>query len=952
MRTNHLLGVASSLGMAIASLVVAPTAFAQAAPDATTAPSAKAAKNSDEIIVTAERKVQNAQKYGGTSSVVTGALLKETGVQNIADLQGRIVGLEVLPNNNNYEVWIRGVGSSNNTELGDPSAGTHYDGVYIPRPGGFGSIFFDIDKVEVNVGPQGTLRGRNATAGTVNIIPWHPALNTWDGSLEAGVGNYAEKSVEGALNIPIGDKLALRIAGEHLEHGTYTHNVGATPGLRGPDWEDNYAGRIQLLYKPSDKFDVLLAYDNTVENGGGVIGTNLAVAEGPNSGVADAEKLNLRDVYLYPTDPHLHTAHSGEKGEFNYHGADFDAQLVVSHRRLYQDWLGAPPGMVAFPGGLAQVNAGDGAGDISQDWSHYETQNLSDSGTQELRLTAPKGSRLEWTLGAFHFTESQASFLGSVASQNAYFQGVEFNTRTKSSSLAAYTDETFHVNSKLSLTAGLRYSQDEKERTGVAARYTMFLGDGHYNCCLGPIIGSPGFQFAGLSRTDFTIPASGAQTDANHQAALNYYLAGIKSFGVNDTVPGIFPGGLIPTAPSGACAPNQGTGLYCAGDTTVPGQNGLPYNWGGAGSAGHYLYAAGMDPSQFFLQNASAKYTFADWRVRAQMEFDADHMVYGLVATAHKAGGFNDNLGTGGIAPTYDPERVTNFEIGTKNRFTVAGNPVKLNLSAFYEAYHNQQLTQLLSQASAGFLYQNQTGTPVTFPSTYSPGAVIVSYTFNAANSQIAGAQAEGSIAIPAARMGIHFDALWLPVAKVTSDQTIEDNRFQPDIDLNDAGARSIQGHRLPHTPEFQINMRISQKFETSHGWTFDYVIAPGYRSSNHATLFNGVDYAYNACQAGGTVLSGVGYNSGTGTVIPAAPVSGCAITKNYRGRLNDRVPGYWTLDIGGGISLPGDRFRLEAYVNNLVKQPITGLLISQTGGTVAFLPRPTTYGVRGSLRF
>ena len=200
--------------------------------------------------------------------------------------------------------------------------------------------------------------------------------------------------------------------------------------------------------------------------------------------------------------------------------------------------------------------------------------------------------------------------------------------------------------------------------------------------------------------------------------------------------------------------------------------------------------------------------------------------------------------------------------------------------------------------------------------------------------------------------MNIHFDALWLPVAKVTSEQTIEDNRFQPDIDLNDAGARSIQGHRLPHTPEFQINMRISQKFETSHGWTFDYVIAPGYRSSNHATLFNGVDYAYQACQAGGTVLSGVGYNAGAGTVIPAAPVSGCSITKVYRGRLNDRVPGYWTLDIGGGISLPGDRFRIEAYVNNLVKQPITGLLISQTGGTVAFLPRPTTYGARASLRF
>ena len=938
MRNSSLLNVASGLALSMAGMLVAAPALAQSAPADAPAGDTKAKSNGDEIIVTAERKEQNLQKYGGTSTVLTGQLLKETGVRNIADLQGRIVGLEVLPNNNNYEVWIRGVGSSNNTELGDPAAGTHLDGVYIPRPGGFGSVFFDIDKVEVNVGPQGTLRGRNATAGTVNIIPWHPALNIWDGNLEAGVGNYGEKSVEAAFNIPVTSTVAIRLAGEHLEHDSYTHNVGPVTGLRGPEWENNFSGRAQLLWKPSDKFDVLLSYDNTVENGGGVIGTNLAAAEGANSGVANAESLNLRDVYLYPTDPHLHTSHQGEKAEINYHGTDLNIQLVVSHRRLFQDWLGAPPGLVAYPGGVDQANAGDSSGSIATDWSHYETQNLSDSGTQELRITAPKGSRFEWTLGAFHFTESQASFLGSVASQNAYFEGVEFNTRTKSDSLAGYTDETFHVNSKLSLTGGLRYSEDKKERTGVASRYLMFLGDGHYNCCMGPIIGSPGFQFAGLSRTDFNIPASGAETTVNQQAALDYYLAGIKSFGIYDTVPGIFPNGQIPTGPSGACAPNNNSGLYCAG----PG-----YNWGAPGTNGQYLYASGLDPSQFFLQNASSTYHFADWRMRAQLDINPDHMVYGLVATAHKAGGFNDNFGTNGVAPTYDPERVTNFEIGTKNRFTLGGNPVKLNVSGFYESYTNQQLSNLLSIAAAANYYGSATGSQITFPSGFSPGAIIVNYTFNAHRSTIAGAQAEGSINIPSAKLGIHFDALWLPVAKVMDDQEIEDFRFQPDIDVNDAGFRSIRGKRLPHTPEFQMNLRISQKFEFANSATWDYVIAPGYRSANHATLFNGEDYAYTACLAGGTVMSGV-LNVGD----TPHPVSGCSITTSYRGRLNDRVPGYWTLDIGTGVNLPGGRVRIEGYVNNVVKQPITGLLISQTGGTVAFLPRPTTYGVRGSVRF
>ena len=914
MRTNQLLQVASSLGIAVASLSLAPAAWAQTTPAA----EAKDQKAGDEIIVTAERKAQNLQKYGGTSTVVTGKLLAETGVQNITDLQGRIPGLDILPNNNNLEVYIRGVGSSNNTELGDPAAGTHYDGIYIPRPSGFGSIFFDIDRVEVNVGPQGTLRGRNATAGTVNIIPWHPGLNIWDGYVEAGIGNYGQKSVEGGLNAPLTNTLAIRVSGEHLEHDSYTHNVGPVTGLKGPEWEDNYAGRVQLLWKPNDTFDMLLSYDNTVENGGGVIGTNLAGAEGNNVAISS---LNLRDVYLFPTDPHQHTAHSGEKAEFNYHGKDFDAQLTVSHRHLFTDWLGAPPGLAAYPGGLAAADANDATGSIANDYSHYETQNMSNSDTQELRITAPKGSRLEWTLGGFHFSESQASFLGSVADQNAYFQGNEFNTRTRSSSLAAYTDETFHVDSKLSLSGGLRYTDETKDRTGVAARYMMLLGGAGYGCCMGPVIGTPGFQFMGLSRTDFNIPnpiyavapQGSPQLSISQQEALTYYLDGIKSFGVNDTVPGIFPGGMASNGASGNCVNNPSAGLYCA-------------------AGNNYTYAPGLDGTQFYDQNASDHYHFLDWRARAQVEIDADHMAYALVATGNKAGGFNDNLGSGGPAITYNPERLTNFEIGSKNRFTIAGEPVKFNISAFYELYHNQQLTSLLSLCNEAS-YNN-----IVAPN--ASCAIVVDYTYNAANSVIAGSQFDGSITIPEAKLNIAFDGLWLPEAKVTSSQSIEDFRFQSDIDSNDAGLRSIQGKRLPRTSKYQFNMRISQKFETGLG-EFDYVLAPGYRSSTYATIFNGEDYAYQACQTGGTVTSSSG-----------AAVGGCGITTTYRGRLNDTIPGYWTFDIGGGFSTSTGRVRIEAYANNLIKRSLAGLLISQSGGTVAFMPRPTTYGARVRVRF
>lgn len=903
-------------------LATTPTLIhAQSAPSNGAAPKAAAQppKDDGEIIVTAERKVQNLQKYAGTAAVISGKALKEVGAQNITDLEGRIPGLQIVANNNNIEVYIRGVGSSNNTELGDPAAGLHWDGIYIPRPAGIGSNFYDLDRVEVNIGPQGTLRGRNATAGTVNFIPWHPGLGVYDAYVEVGAGSYGQKSIEAMLNLPVTDNIAIRVSGTHNEHNTYTHNLGPVTGLRGPEWENNFSGRAQLLYKPSEQFDMVLSFDNTKEIGGGTIGTNLAGAEG--AGVDVTSVSNPRDVYLYPTDPHQSTLHNGERGEFNYHAKAFNIQFTASHRHLLSDWLGAPPGLLAYSGGLADANAHDSTGAIATDYSHYETQTLSNSDTQELRFTALKGARFEWTLGGFHFVEHQASFLGSVADQNAYFQGIEFNTRTNSESWAGYTDSTFHVNDKIRLTGGIRYTEDSKDRTGVAGRYLLALGAADYNCCFGPIVGTPGFQFAGLGRSNYTLPDPSLPDAAQAQQALNFYLGGIKSFGVNDTVPTIFPGGLIPTVPTGPCVPNpQTTYLQCAAN-------------------GKYTYAT-IDQKEFFAQNASARYHFIDWRVRGEIDVAPGHLLYALVATGNKAGGFNDNFGTGGIAPTYRPERVTNFEIGSKNKFTLGGMPAKFNITAFYEAYKDQVLSSLLSISSAA-KFASATGTPITFPANFAPGAIIVNYNYNAANSAIAGSQIEAAITIPQARLNIGFTGLWLPEAKVISSQTIEDFRFQSDINSIDAGFRSIQGKRLPRTPRIQLNAQIGQKFETKIG-SFDYVIAPGYRSGTHATIFNGEDYGNEA------YLAGVKLPDANG-VLQSQP----ATSAKYRSRLNDTIAGYWTLDLGAGYTTHNGKLRFEAYANNvLYKNNVNGVLISQTGGTVAFLPRPTTYGARLHYKF
>ena len=171
-----------------------------------------------EIIVTADRREQSIQKYGGTASVISGEDLKKVGINSLFGLNDSLPGVTVSNIDNNIEIYIRGIGTNNETELGDPAAATHFDNIYIPRTAGLGPAFFDIKQVEVNYGPQGTLRGRNSTAGTVNVTSYPPKLGKFEGQIGAGYGNYDHVETFAFVNLPVGDKVAFRVSGNFNRH--------------------------------------------------------------------------------------------------------------------------------------------------------------------------------------------------------------------------------------------------------------------------------------------------------------------------------------------------------------------------------------------------------------------------------------------------------------------------------------------------------------------------------------------------------------------------------------------------------------------------------------------------------------------------------------------------------------------------------------------------------------
>ena len=889
-----------ALGVSLSALAV--PAYAQDAPAPAPADEAQPAdttaqEQDDEeaIVITADRREQSLQDYAGTAATFSGDDLKKRGIQNISDLNDVLPGLTVANNGANREVWIRGIGSSNNTELGDPAAATHWDGVYLPRPSGIGSAFFDIQRVEVNVGPQGTLRGRNATAGSVNVITWKPGLGVWDAELEGEVGNYGQKAVRAMLNVPLGQTAAIRLSGIGLSHDSYYKNVGPVSNVGAAEAEDNIAGRAQLLWEPSDKWRFLIAGDYMHEQGSGWTGTNYANPLG--QGIDPDQIRDPRKVIARAFTPDLDIKHRGIRGEITYDAGAFKVDYVGSFRHVTTDYKAATPLGPAYPGFIDNLAALPGTLEEELDnWSRFQSYNDSKSHFHELRFHNDKGP-LIWSVGANYFKEDQYAFLGSTGDRGLFFQGIEFNMPdVDAEAYGIYGDATWSATERLRLTAGLRYTKDKKSREGVAARYGFALGGAGFNCCGGVRVGTEGFEFAIRDRTIFN-PDTDGNGVVDNAEALAFYFDGVGQFGVRDNVDEVFANGWYGGGPE-----DEARRTPCL--DTITGDGFV------CDASGNFLYAVPFG-GQIFRQSGKMSQDFLDWRVRGEYDITDDNLLYALIATGHKSGGFNDNLGDLGIAPTYKPEKVTLYELGSKNVFFVGGRRVRLNGSLFYNDYKDQVLTSLLSVAQAIEL----SGLPPGSIPPNSSGALVVSYSYNAADSKIYGANIEGGIDLPH-NINLDYNFLWLE-AKVNKADPIQDFRYQADVSPADAVFRSINGKRLPRTPRFQFNGSWSQTFDLPNG-KFDYVVSAGYRSSQYMTIFNGEDFT------------------------PAT----------VEKRLDDKVNGYWTFDFGAGYSHgPDGKLRVEGYVNNVTNAIHESAIIITQFDNTRFFTRPRTFGARVRLK-
>lgn len=913
----------------VASVALIQPAFAQETAPATEEDVQQTENDGDEIIVTAERREQSLQDFAGTISTFTGEELRSIGVQNITDLQANVPGLSIANVQGNIEVFIRGIGSSNNTEIGDPAAAFHFDNVIIPRPRGIGSAFHDIQRVEVNTGPQGTIRGRNATAGSINAITIKPGLGIFDGSVEAEYGNFNHQSLRGTLNIPLADNVAVRFSGLYLDHESYYDNVGPVQGIDVAEAEQNLAGRAQLYWEPTDRLSVLIAGEYISETGTGYTGSNFALPLGVAEDLSAIEGREVtldeigigdpRDVIARGITPILDTDHWGISTTIKYEGEGFNVEFITSYRDVDYDYIATTPLTPNFPGVLDRLSGipldGSPPGvdpaiileESLDNFSRFQSITDSRSFFNELRVFNSEGPFI-WSIGASYFREDQFAFLASTGDRTPFFQGLEFNTTVDTNSYAAYADATYEVSDDFRLTAGIRYTDDSKRRTGVAARYGFAIGDDNFNCCLGVRVGTEGFRFAGRDRTIFN-PDTNSDGAISEQEVFDFYANGIAQFGARDNIddiiaPGPVQGHFFDVPEGTPCLDtNSGDGLTCDGfAATTQFTFSVPFL------------------GQIFQQDGRFQDDFIDWRVRAEYDLTEDNLLYFLVSNGHKSGGFNDNLGDLGVAPTFDTEQVILYEFGSKNEFNIGNVGVRLNGTVFYNDYSDQVFTSLLSVAQAVEFANNFGGGGVVLPEGTNQ-ALVVSFSFNAADSEIYGAQLEGGFDLPG-NISLDFNALWLE-AKIKNAEPIQDFRFQADVAPDDAVFRSINGRRLPRTPRWQLNAKLSQVIELPKG-QLDYVISGGYRSSQFHTIFNSIAFDDN----------------GVGTEVTS-------------GRLLDRIDGYFTLDLGAGYTIDDEgKYRFEVYANNVTDTINEAAIIITQFDNTRFFTRPRTYGARFRAKF
>jgi iron complex outermembrane receptor protein len=208
----------------------------------------------DEIVVTGQKREENLQQVAAAATVIGGSSLQERGITRLDGLQTAVPSLSITDAGLTQSVNIRGVGLASGSPNAANGVATYFDGVFQP-PIVSTNSFYDIGAVEVFRGPQGTFVGSNSTGGAIFINSRNPEMGATTGYLEGELGRYSRAGADGAVNLPLGDTLAVRLAGIYRTRDSFYNRLD---GAKPPGSLDEKGARLSIKWEPTDNFSALL----------------------------------------------------------------------------------------------------------------------------------------------------------------------------------------------------------------------------------------------------------------------------------------------------------------------------------------------------------------------------------------------------------------------------------------------------------------------------------------------------------------------------------------------------------------------------------------------------------------------------------------------------------------------------------------------------------------------
>lgn len=448
---------ALATGAAAGALLTTGAALAQT-------PAEPQATQIDEIVVTAQRRAQRLQDVPVTVTAFGAEELEQARIVAVDDVATRTPGLQfdAFPASQ-PRIAIRGIGSTDRGAAGDPSAAVFLDEVYLGRPGMVAFDAFDIERIEVLKGPQGTLYGRNVVGGAINVVSRKPDLDAFGVATEATIGNYGRLEGAAVLNAPFADgRAAVRASGSWRTHDGYTKNSFTGGEV---DDQDTRSGRLQISAEPSDAVRLSLTLDGTRDRAAAPANHVLDLDAGdPYSAFWTVDR--DRDNFAGSTDGYQNRDTWGLRGEAQFDLSFATLTYLGAYRELDYDTA------YDFDGGNPGTNFIQIAGG---------NEEQSETSSHELRLSSLPDSRIQWVVGLYNYNADVHRldildlFTGRAGSE-------VFTQDARLKSYAAFGDVTVPIGERTSLIAGLRYSEDKKDyRISNTAGNAVFRADERFD---------------------------------------------------------------------------------------------------------------------------------------------------------------------------------------------------------------------------------------------------------------------------------------------------------------------------------------------------------------------------------------------------------------------------------------------------------------------------------------